>query len=150
MQLCGLFPPTTFVFPPTPSPPTIVSPISTPLSATHREDNEEITIDTVAVLSETVALTFTVHSMDPTEYLFDTPVLRDSAGEEIATPLPESLEEARFALLDRITQGQATACLEFPRPEGELPWTLTLVFNPEHEPGDYVAPRVEVEVEVRP
>jgi len=131
------------------SPPVVVTVVVTatpeePTPVVHRATDEAVTLGSGVVLTDTVALTLTVRAAEPTVYLFDTPVLRDADGGEV-TPLPQSLEEAHFALLDCITQRQATIGLEFPRPGGEPPWTL--VFNPQHEPGDYLAPRVEVRVE---
>jgi hypothetical protein len=129
------------------SPPLIITVVVTPTLAPVPTNAPEaasspITVDGVTMLTDTVRLTVTIRSAEPTAYLFDTPVLRGAAE---VTPLPASLEAAHFALLDTITAGQATAALEFPKPGGDPPWTLVL--NPLHEPESYVAPRVEVEVE---
>ena len=116
-------------------------PVLTPAPSTPSgEEVRKVRIDRVVVLSQTVVITFTVTGQQ--EFLFDLPELNGKY------PTPESLGDAHFTLLDRITRGRATAMLEFPRPADGPPWTL--VFNPDHEPGDYVAPRVEMEVEVRP
>jgi len=100
-----------------------------------------ISVDDVETLTETVMITFTLSGGIAQSPLFDAPTLEGVA------PSPDSLEEAQFVLLRLATRGQVTASLEFPRPEGELPWLL--VFNPEHEPDDHVAPRVEVGVDER-
>lgn len=88
-----------------------------------------------------VRLTLLVRSSGPQALLFEPPIL---AGE---LPTSESLERARFELLDLATAGEARIVLEFPRPAQEPPWTL--VFNPGYSPQDVVAPRVEILVEVR-
>lgn len=90
---------------------------------------------------ELVRLTLTVRSSGPQALLFEQPVL---AGE---FPVPESLEQARFDLLDLATAGEARIVLEFPRPSQDPPWLL--VFNPGHSLQDVVAPRVEIPVEVK-
>ena len=82
-------------------------------------------------------ISLTVQASGPQALLFDTPTLD---GEY---PTPESLEQARFALLD-LTGGQAQISLEFPRPASGPPWML--VFNPMHTPENQVAPRVEVKI----
>jgi hypothetical protein len=128
------------------TPPAIITVVVTPTSVpvpTSAPDAapSPITVDGVSTLTNTVKLTVTIRSAEPTAFLFDTPVLRGAAE---VTPLPASLEAAHYALLDTITAGQATAVLEFPSPGGELPWTL--VFNPLHEPQNFVAPRVEIEI----
>ena len=117
--------------PMTPAPSTSVEPLPTPSPL-------EVRVDGVIVLTETVTVTFTVTGDGPQALLFDPPRLNGQQS------IPASLDRAHFALLERITQGKATASLSFPRPADGPPWTL--VFNPDHEPGDYVAPRVEMEV----
>jgi hypothetical protein len=107
------------------------TPAATPTSAA----DSPVGVDQVTV-TDTVVVTFTVASSQA--ILFDAPLLD---GER---PRPESLEAAHVALLDLALRGQATATLEFPIPASDAPWML--VFNPLHEPGDYVAPRVEIEV----
>jgi len=98
----------------------------------------QIHLDDV-VVGETVLITLTVRSSGSAALLFDTPTL------DGGYPTPESLEQARFDLLDLATGGRAQITLEFPRPAGGPPWTL--VFNPLHTPENQVAPRIEVEVE---
>jgi hypothetical protein len=97
-----------------------------------------VEIDEVEQRETTVVIGFTVTQSGPQALFFDTPEL------DRLRPTADSLEQARFALLDTVAAGEAVASLEFPLPPGGAPWTL--VFNPGHEPGDYVAPRVEVEV----
>ncbi len=98
----------------------------------------QVQVEQVVVLTETVVVSFTVSTAGTQALLFDMPELD---GKQ---PTPDSLEAAHFALLDLATRGQAQASLEFPKPATEPPWAL--VFNPLHEPTDYVAPRVEVMV----
>lgn len=117
---------------PTPVPTMAVTPTrATPFSPFQIEVNE-------VSVGETVIVTLTVRASGSQALLFDTPLL---AGE---FPTPESLERARFDLLDLISGGQAQIVLEFPRPSGEPPWTL--VFNPGHTPENAVAPRIELEI----
>lgn len=97
----------------------------------------QIGIDGVSI-GNTVIVTLTVRASGPQALLFDTPML---AGE---FPTSESLEKARFDLLDLVAGGQARIVLEFPRPASDPPWVL--VFNPAHTPENTVAPRVEVEI----
>lgn len=104
----------------------------------------QVQVDRVAVLSRTVTVTFTITAPAQQVVLFDTPILCPEQSLEGEPPTPDSLEQARFALVDLITRGQAQASLEFPCPGGEPPWRL--VFNPLREPGNGVAPRVEVEI----
>lgn len=115
-----------------------VSPV--PINTTRAEPTQvvQVHVGQVTVLTETVVVSFTVSAGTGAQVLFDTPVLE---GEY---PTSDSMEAARFALLDLVTGGQAEASLEFPRPVAEPPWLL--VFNPLHGATDYVAPRVEVEV----
>lgn len=100
----------------------------------------------VRVLSDTLAMTVTVRSGGAGDLLVEPPVVVDEAGR--AYPVtPDSLEAARYAFLDLVTRGQAGAELAFAGtpPEGAR---LTLVFNPNQEPTDILAPRVEVPVPV--
>ena len=102
-------------------------PVLTPAPSTPSgEEVRKVRIDRVVVLSQTVVITFTVTGQQ--EFLFDLPELNGKY------PTPESLGDAHFTLLDRITRGRATAMLEFPRPADGPPWTLT--FNPDHAPVD--------------
>ena len=96
-------------------------------------------LDGAAVLADTVVLTLTVRAAEPAACLFDMPVL------EGQPPMPASPEAARFAPLDTITRGEVTFALAFPRPEGELPWTLVL--NPGHGLGERIEVIVPEEAE---
>lgn len=107
-------------------------PTSTPLPAF------QVLVEEVEVWPSGVVVTLTVRASGPQALLFDTPLL---AGE---FPTLESLDQARFDLLDLASGGQAQITLEFPRPASEPPWVL--VFNPAHTPENTVAPRVEVEI----
>ena len=100
----------------------------------------------VRVLSDTVAMTVTVRSNGAGDLLYEPPVLVDEAGRTYLIT-PDSLEAARLAFLDLVTRGQAEAELVFAGapPEGVR---LVLVFNPNQQAGDVLAPRVEVGVPV--
>ena len=117
------------------------TPVPTPVAAPTREPAApgpfQVRVDDV-VAGNTVVVTLTVRASGPQALLFDTPTLD---GEY---PTPESLEQARFDLLDLATGGRAQITLEFPRPAGGPPWVL--VFNPMHTPENQVAPRVEVKI----
>jgi hypothetical protein len=98
----------------------------------------DVEIDAVRERETTVVVGFTVVQSGPQALFFDVP---DLDGQR---PTAESLERARVALLDAVAGGEAAAELEFPMPQGGAPWMLT--FNPSHEVGDHVAPRIELEV----
>ena len=117
----------TIIVYPTPTPTTVAP---TPVTSQIKVEIEEVKA------GNTVQITLAVQASGPQALLFDTPLL---AGDP---PTPESLERARFDLLDLATGGRARIALEFHRPGGDPPWTL--VFNPEHTAENTVAPRVEV------
>ncbi|HIE38237.1 MAG TPA: hypothetical protein EYP77_04060 [Anaerolineae bacterium] len=91
------------------------------------------------VLSNTVYAAFTVRTSEPTAFFFEVPVLTD--GETTVPADPDSLEQARFDALRRLTTGEAEFSLTFPveGPDPERDWTV--VFNPSHEEEDWVAPK---------
>lgn len=95
----------------------------------------------VAVLSDTLILTVTVRMSGAEDLLYEPPVVTDGSQEYAITG--ESLERARFAFLDLVTKGVATARLEFsPAPDPRR--RLILIFNPSRRPEDPITPRVEV------
>ena len=98
-------------------------------------------IQGVAVLSDTLSITVTVRYAGPGDLLYEPPILKGARA--TYHPTPHSLEQARFDVLNLVTGGQATAVLGFRPvpPQGEK---LTLVFNPNQQPGDPVAPRWEM------
>jgi len=121
------------------------APVGTPSAPSHSESHTEgrslppLEITECLVFSDTVFAAFTVHTSEPTALFFEVPVLTD--GESSVPADPDSLEQARFDALRRLTAGEAEFSLAFPV-EGldpERPWTV--VFNPSHEEGDWVAPR---------
>lgn len=120
---------------PTPVPTVATAPTQAVVFSPFRIEVNEVRI------GDTVVITLAVRSSGPQALLFEQPVL---AGE---FPVPESLEQARFDLLDLATAGEARIVLEFPRPSQDPPWLL--VFNPGHSLQDVVAPRVEIPVEVK-
>ncbi len=103
----------------------------------------QVAVGGVEVVSDTLALTVTVRSGGVAELLYEPPVVTDGSREVPATG--ESLQAARFAFLDLVTRGVATARLEFsPAPSTDA--RLVLVFNPNQQPTDPLTPRVEVVV----
>lgn len=76
------------------------------------------------------------------DYLFETPLLR--SGSVDYAPSPESLEQARVALLRLVTGGRAKAELVFPitTPSG----VGELIFNPPSPANSLVNPRVAIPV----
>lgn len=137
-----------------PSPSTAeTEPLPTPPARTEERESAsggvsvggkfQVGVGGVSVVSDTLVLTVTVRSSGVGELLYEPPVVTDGAREYPATG--ESLEKARFAFLDLVTKGTATARLEFspaPDPGGRL----TLVFNPGQRPEDPLTPRMEVPV----
>ena len=99
----------------------------------------------VEIISDTLVLTVTVRSSGVGELLYEPPIVTDGRQEY---PIDgESLSQARFAFLDLVTKGTATARLVFsPAPDPGV--RLTLVFNPRQQPYDLLTPRVEVPVPV--
>jgi len=93
--------------------------------------------------SSTFALTVTVRFAGPADLLAGPPVLR--GGGKTWPVTPESLAQARFAFLDLVSKGAATATLVF-QGVPDAKESLTLVFNPHRRPTDIVAPGREVRV----
>ncbi len=120
-------------------PPTVIA-FESPLAPPESRESEsfEVSVDGVTTVTETVVVSFTVSGGRTQSPLFDVPELE---GQD---PTPASLEAAQFALLRMGTQGSVATSLTFPIPGTPRPWAL--VFNPGHEPGDVVSPRVEVRV----
>ena len=106
----------------------------------------QVGIAGVRVLSDTLVMTVTVRSSGAGDLLYEPPVVVDEAG-RVYPVTGESLEAARYAFLDLVTRGQAAAELAFAGAPAEGA-RLTLVFNPNQEPTDILAPRVEVGVPV--
>lgn len=119
-----------------PAPPTSEPPRAAPQPA-------RVGIGGVAVLSDTLVLTVTVRMSGAGDLLYEPPVVTDGSQEYAITG--ESLERARFAFLDLVTKGAATARLEF-SPAPDPGRRLTLIFNPGRRPEDPITPRVEVPV----
>ncbi|HEY77440.1 MAG TPA: hypothetical protein G4O00_14885 [Thermoflexia bacterium] len=137
---------------PPPTPPGVsgsrtwpASPPEPPSAPSHSEPHTEgyslppLEMTGCLVFSDTVYAAFTVRTSEPTAVFFEVPVLTD--GETSVPADPDSLEQARFDALRRLTAGEAEFSLTFPV-EGldpERGWLV--VFNPSHEEGDWVAPR---------
>jgi len=100
----------------------------------------------VQVLSGTLTMTVTVRSSGAGDLLYEPPVVVDETGRTYP-PTGESLEAARYAFLDLVTRGQATAELDFAgAPAAGV--SAVLVFNPGQQPDDLLAPRLEVPLPV--
>jgi len=110
------------------------------------QSGPQVGIAGVRWLSDTLAMTVTVRSSGAGDLLYEPPVVVDEAG-RVYPADGESLEAARYAFLDLVTRGQAQATLTFAGlpPEGAR---LTLVFNPDQQPGDLLSPRLEVPVPI--
>ncbi len=107
----------------------------------------QVAVAGVEVLTDTVAMTVTVRAAGAGDLLFEPPVLQSAEG-AVYPVTGESLEAARIAFLDLVRRGEATARLEF---AGRLTPTaaLHLVFNPNQDPGNSVAPLLRVPVPLR-
>ena len=100
----------------------------------------------VTAISDTLTMTVTVRSSGAGDLLYEPPVVVDETGRTYP-PTGESLEAARYAFLDLVTQGQATAELDFAgAPAAGV--SAVLVFNPGQQPDDLLAPRLEVPLPV--
>jgi hypothetical protein len=97
-------------------------------------------IQGVAVLSDTLTITVTLRYAGPGDLLYKPPLLK--AAKATYHPTQRSLEQARFDLLSLVTGGEATAAFGF-RPVPPQDEALTLIFNPNQQPGDPVAPHWE-------
>ncbi len=106
----------------------------------------QVGIAGVRTLSDTVVMTVTVRSSGAGDLLYEPPILVDGDG-RLYQVSGDSLESARLAFLDLVTRGQATAQLAFsPAPPNGA--RLSLILNPGQEPGDIIAPRIEVPVPI--
>ena len=117
-------------------------------AASGEVQSYQVGIAGVEALSGTVAMTVTARSAGAGDLLYEPPVLVDERGYSYQISA-ESLEGARLAFLDLITRGQAVARLEFAGWPGDNTG-LWLVLNPGQQPGNLVAPRVEVAVPIVP
>lgn len=106
--------------------------------------NVYIGVAGVQMLSDTLGMTVTVRSSGAGDLLYQPPVVVDSEG-QVYQVTGDTLERARLAFLNLITRGQATGWLEF----SGVPLQgtqLTLVFNPDQQPGDILSPHLEIPV----
>jgi hypothetical protein len=94
--------------------------------------------------SSTLAVTITVRFSGPADLLAEPPVLRGGSG-KLYGATPDSLSQARFAFLDLVSKGYATAAFVF---QGAIDTkeSLTLVFNSGHRATDVVAPKRQVQI----
>jgi hypothetical protein len=102
-------------------------------------------------LSNTFQITIAVRFAGPGHLLYEPPVLVSAStlgsGGNQATyyPTQASLQQAHLDFLNLVTGGEATGALVF-RPVPPPGEGLTLIFNPNHQPGDLVAPRWEMSI----
>lgn len=102
-------------------------------------------INGMAVLSDTFHLTVTISYAGSGNLLYEPPTLVSQVTQAAYHPTPTSLEQLRLSFLTLSTGGQATGSLVF-RPTPAQGEGLALVFNPNHQAGDLVAPRWEMGV----
>jgi hypothetical protein len=102
-------------------------------------------------LSNTFQITIAVRFAGPGHLLYEPPVLVSaptlgSKNNQITYyPTQASLKQAHLDFLNLVTGGEATSALVF-RPVPPPDEGLTLIFNPNHQPGDLVAPRWEMSI----
>jgi hypothetical protein len=102
-------------------------------------------------LSNTFQITIAVRFAGPGHLLYEPPVLVSAptlgseSNQVTYYPTQASLQQAHLDFLSLVTGGEATGALVF-RPVPPPGEGLTLVFNPNHQPGDLVAPRWEMSV----
>jgi hypothetical protein len=102
-------------------------------------------------LSNTFQITVAVRFAGPGHLLYEPPILvsasaSGSGGNQVTYyPTQASLKQAHLDFLSLVAGGEATSALVF-RPVPPPGGGLTLVFNPNHQPGDLVAPRWEMSV----
>ncbi|HEC36275.1 MAG TPA: hypothetical protein ENI39_07060 [Anaerolineae bacterium] len=113
----------------------------------HPSVSAEVGLAGVRILSDTLEMTVTVRSSGAGDLLYEPPVVVDDGG-RVYPVTGESLEAARLAFLDLVTRGQAQAGLSFAG-EPAAAW-LVLVLNPNQQPSDLLAPRLEVPVPMPP
>lgn len=118
-------------------------PTSTPRGADERITVQSVTFDSGSGSPDGGALTIALEAKQrPGDLLFEPPVLR--VGGKDYPPTADSMEAARFALLDAITDGRASA--EFVFAEAPESGRGLLVFNPSSRESSIVDPKIEVEV----
>jgi hypothetical protein len=100
-------------------------------------------IDALVITSDTLSVTLSVRFSGPADLLFEPPVLRGEQG--TYSPTQDSLGQARFDFLNLVNSGHTQTTFVF-RPAPVAGERLTLVFNPNHQPRDPVAPRWELEI----
>ena len=100
-----------------------------------------------AAVSDTFRITVTVRFAGPGHLLYEPPILTSGLQGNQATyyPTQASLQQAHLDFLNLVTGGEATSALTF-RPVPPANEGLTLIFNPNHQPGDLVAPRWEMSI----
>lgn len=111
-------------------------------SADAAPGNFRVQIDELQTVSNTLRVGLTVQFSGPADLLYQPPVVVDVKGTAYRVT-PASLKEARFALLDLTTAGQAAAVFVF-EPAPPAKGALTFTFNPQMPVGDVVAPRIAV------
>ena len=107
----------------------------------------QVGVANVAVLTDTIIVPVTVRAYGVGDLLFEPPVLVSEEG-TVYQITGDSLELARLAFLNLVTRGEASAEFVF---SGRLTPTdgLWLVFNPNQEEGNVVAPSLQVPVPIQ-
>jgi len=123
------------------------TPAAAATTAPSMGGQSQVAIAGVQVLTDTTTMTITVRSHGAGDLLFEPPLLQSEEG-DVYQVTAASLEEARLEFLDLVTQGEATAGLEF---SGRLAPTtkLWLVFNAGQEPTSVTAPPLRAPVPLR-
>ncbi len=96
-------------------------------------------------VSDTFKITVTVRLAGPGHLLYEPPVLTSTSTQATYHPTQASLQQAHLDFLSLAAGGEATSVLTF-RPVPPAGEGLKLIFNPNHQPGDPVAPRWEMSV----
>jgi hypothetical protein len=119
---------------------------SGPASDSHQRRRVAVEVAGFSVLTDTVSLTVTVEAYGAGDLLYEPPVLSDGAQQ--LPIISESLEAARWAFLELVTAGRATAALHFAGSMHPAD-SLWLLFNPGQDPASALAPQVWVELDLQ-
>jgi len=96
-------------------------------------------------VSDTFRITVTLRFAGPGHLLYEPPVLASTSTQATYHPTQASLQQAHLDFLNLAAGGEATSVLTF-RPVPSPGEGLKLVFNPNHQAGDPVAPRWEMSI----
>jgi|GEM_PF-3700488 len=121
----------------------VLTPPSPPPTPTPTPSLVLVEILKAEAISDTVKIELKVKCPPTIDLLYEPPILYD--GQNSYNVTPKSLGEAKFALLDLVTKGEAQAKLEFTRVI-TISAPLTLIFNPSQSEKDALTPKVTVMV----